>query len=73
MLQVMYKVSVAFSVLSALFWVYVVAATWRSRGAGSHASRDRRVRHKLVGGRPNIHLCGQKNDVGKSGARKTGT
>lgn len=37
----MNNATVAFAVLSALFGVYVIAATWRSRSVGPRARQDR--------------------------------
>jgi hypothetical protein len=39
----MNNATVAFAVLSALFGVYVIAATWRSRSVGPRARQDRRA------------------------------
>jgi hypothetical protein len=45
----MSNIPVAFVVLATFFFVYFVAALWRSRPAGSPLRRDRNSWHMLVG------------------------
>ena len=48
----MNNATVAFAVLSALFGVYVIAATWRSRSLGPRARQDRWAPAVKALGRP---------------------
>jgi hypothetical protein len=48
----MNNATVAFAVLTALFGVYVIAATWRSRSVGPRTRQDRWAREVEAVGRP---------------------
>jgi hypothetical protein len=44
----MSNISVAFAVLAALFWIYVIAALSRSRGADPESGRNRHPWQLLI-------------------------